>query len=222
MSLQRHIIPKYTALFTISLFPPSGTRKLGVSVVLPFPSSLLDAKLIYDHQPFILIPRITLRGLLGKEGNEWPTQLVPEHTKSVRLWKSKALMMFSKLPRELACSWETVYPANLTNTLHTITIKERVVGGEDRKRIKIGAVVLFAEKVCGILMHIPWSFRFSLPVYFLTVSNFVNISLDWCGSPYLIHLLIYHWFNYSTFQSIELVHYPCLSCCNCSLVWIFC
>ena len=86
MSLQRHIIPKYTALFTISLFPPSGTKKLGVSVVLPFPSSLLDAKLIYDHQPFIPIPRITLvRGLLGKEGNEWPTQLVPEHTKSVRL-----------------------------------------------------------------------------------------------------------------------------------------
>ena len=85
VTTKAYIILKCTALFMISLFPLSGSKKLEVSVVLPFPSSLLDAKLIYDHQPLIPIPRITLvRGLLGKEGNERPSQSVPEHTKSAR------------------------------------------------------------------------------------------------------------------------------------------
>ena len=168
MSLQRHIILKYTALFTISLFPPSGMKKSGVYVVLPFPSSLLDAKLIYDQQPLIQIPRITLiPGLLENKASEWPSKLVPEHTKSVRLWESKVLMKSSKLPRELACSWGTVYPAitppTAINPLLHIEEEDRV---QATKGVKAGPVVLFAEKVCRILMHIPWSFRFSLPVYF--------------------------------------------------------
>ena len=60
MSPQRHIILTYTALFTISLFSLSGSKKFAASVALPFPSSLLDAKLICDHQLLILILRITL------------------------------------------------------------------------------------------------------------------------------------------------------------------
>jgi hypothetical protein len=139
-----YIFLKYTATFTFSLFLPSGTKKSGVSAVLPFPSSLLDAKLIYDRQSLILIPRITLvRGLLENKGNEWPAQLVPEHTKNVQLWESKALMKSSKLPRELACSWGTVYPAAISlpiaiNPPTRIKEEDRV---QAMMRVKTGPVV---------------------------------------------------------------------------------
>ena len=75
----------YCTVHDLIIFP-SGLKKFGVSVVLPFLSSLLDVKLIYDHQSSIPIPRITLvHGLLVKKDKEWPMQLGPEHTKSARL-----------------------------------------------------------------------------------------------------------------------------------------
>ena len=175
-------------------------KKWGISVVLPFPSSLLDAKLIYDQQPLTPIPRITLvPGLLEKKGSEWPSKLVPEHTKNVRLWESKVLMKSSKLPRELACSWGTVYPAitppTAINPLLHIEEEDRV---QATKGVKAGPVVLFAEKVCRILMHIPWSFRFSLSPSIFFWPFLILWILHWTGVEARIFdpiLLIYHWFN---------------------------
>ena len=184
MSPQRHIILTYTALFIISLFFLSGSKKFAASVALPFPSSLLDAKLICDHQLLILIPRITLvRGWLVKRENEWPTQLGLEHTKSVRLWKSKVSMMSLKLRHELACSWEMVYPTTVKPLTVGNTIGEEVAGRarlRTKKRVKTGAVVLFVEKVCGLPYAQPliiFSF-FSPSIFFDRFFNSVNTSLD--------------------------------------------
>ena len=96
--------------------------------------------------------------------------------------------MSLKLPRELACSCGMAHPTSVNNpwTVGNNTIGEEVVGKE--RTAKAGPVVLFAEKVCGLLTHIS---VFSSCIFFFDVFNFCEYSIGLVWKHIYLHRSIH-------------------------------